>query len=76
MLHGVEFTYNATCALGIEHTPFEAKFGFSHAEPPCLLLSMRLSTTVLQNASERLHQLRELHTLGRVTSTVLQQYIA
>jgi hypothetical protein len=29
----VEFAYNTSRALGIEHTPFEANFGFSHEEP-------------------------------------------
>jgi hypothetical protein len=38
LLHEVEFAYNASRALGIEHTPFEAYFGFSHEEPPDLLL--------------------------------------
>jgi hypothetical protein len=27
------FAYNATRPLGIEHTPFEANFGFSLEEP-------------------------------------------
>jgi hypothetical protein len=29
MLPQVEFAYNATRAVGIEHAPFEANFGFS-----------------------------------------------
>jgi hypothetical protein len=29
----VEFAYNASRALGIEHTPFEANFGFPLEEP-------------------------------------------
>jgi hypothetical protein len=37
MLPQVEFTYNASRALGIEHTPFEASFGFSPEEPLDLL---------------------------------------
>jgi hypothetical protein len=43
LLPQVEFAYNASRALGIEHTPFEANFGFSHEEPPDLLFSMRPS---------------------------------
>jgi hypothetical protein len=34
LIRQVEFAYNAFCALGIEHTPFEANFGFSLEEPP------------------------------------------
>jgi hypothetical protein len=54
MLPQVEFAYNATRALGIEHTPFEANFGFSLEKPPDVLFIMRLSIPVLQNALERL----------------------
>jgi hypothetical protein len=39
----VEFAYNASRALGIEHTLFEANFGFSLEEPPYVLFSMRPS---------------------------------
>jgi hypothetical protein len=41
MLRQVEFAYTATRALGIKHTPFEASFGFSPEEPPCLLFIIR-----------------------------------
>jgi hypothetical protein len=41
MLPQVEFAYNTTCALGIEHTPLEANFGFSSEEPLDLLFIMR-----------------------------------
>jgi hypothetical protein len=34
----VEFAYNGNRALGIEHTTFEANFGFSLEEPLDLLL--------------------------------------
>jgi hypothetical protein len=40
LLPQVEFAYNASRALGIEHTPFEANFGFSLEEPPDLLFTM------------------------------------
>jgi hypothetical protein len=54
MLHEVEFAYNASRALGIEHTPFEANFGFSLEEPLDLLFSMRSSSIpISQDASER-----------------------
>jgi hypothetical protein len=33
LLHQAEFAYNASRALGIGHTPFEASFGFSLEEP-------------------------------------------
>jgi hypothetical protein len=65
LLPQVEFAYNASRAPGIEHTPFEANFGFSHEEPPCLLFSMRPSAPVSQDASERLQLLHEIHTLVR-----------
>jgi hypothetical protein len=41
MLPQLEFAYNATRALGIEHFPFEANFGFCYEEPPNLMFSMR-----------------------------------
>jgi putative transposase len=50
LLPQVEFAYNASRALGIEHTPFEANFGFSHEESPYMLLSMRPSILVSQDA--------------------------
>jgi hypothetical protein len=34
MLPQVEFALNTSRALGIEHNPFEANFGFSPNEPP------------------------------------------
>jgi hypothetical protein len=61
----VEFAYNASRALGIEHTPFEANFGFSPEEPPDLLFSMRPSISLSQDATERLRLLHEVHTLVR-----------
>jgi transposase InsO family protein len=51
LLPQVEFAYNASRALGIEHTPFEANFGFSPEEPRDLLLSMRPSIPISQDAS-------------------------
>jgi hypothetical protein len=53
LLHEVEFAYTATCALGIEHTPFEASFGFSLEQPPSMLFNMRASISVSQYALER-----------------------
>jgi hypothetical protein len=47
----VEFAYNASRALGIEHTPFEANFGFSPEEPLDLLFSMRPSIPISQDAT-------------------------
>jgi hypothetical protein len=61
----VGFAYNAFRALGIEHTPFEANFGFSHEEPPNLLLSMRPSIPVSQDATKRLRALLEIYTMVR-----------
>jgi hypothetical protein len=57
----VEFAFNATRALGMEHTSFEAKFGFSHEEPLDLLFNMQPSIPVLQDASKRLILLKEVH---------------
>jgi hypothetical protein len=51
LLPQVEFAYNVTRALGIEHTPFEANFGFSLEDFPHLLFSMRPSIPVSQDAS-------------------------
>jgi hypothetical protein len=65
LLPQVEFAYNASRALGIEHTPFEASFGFSPEEPPDLLFSMRPSIPVSQDATKRLRLLQEIHTLVR-----------
>jgi hypothetical protein len=64
----VEFAYNASRALGIEHTPFEANFGFSPEEPPDLLFNMRASIPISQNASKRLRLLQEVHALVRSVS--------
>jgi hypothetical protein len=61
----VEFAYNASRALGIEHTPFEANFGFSPEVPPDLLFSMRPSIPVSQDATQRLRLLQKIHTLVR-----------
>jgi hypothetical protein len=61
----VQFAYNASLALGIEHTPFEANFGFSPEEPPDLLFIMRPSIPISQDATERLKLLQEVHTLVR-----------
>jgi hypothetical protein len=49
LLPQLEFVCNVTRALGLEHTPFEAIFGFSREEPPNLLLSMRYSILVSQD---------------------------
>jgi hypothetical protein len=65
LLPQVEFAYNASRALGIEHTPFEANFGFSHEEPPDMLFNMRPSIPVSQDATQRLRLLRDVHTLVR-----------
>jgi hypothetical protein len=65
LLPQVEFAYNASHALGIEHTPFEASFGFSLEEPPNLLFSMRPSILVSQDATERLRLLHEVHIMVR-----------
>jgi putative transposase len=51
LLPHVEFAYNASRALGIEHTPFEANFGFSPEEPPDLLFNTRPSIPVSQDAT-------------------------
>jgi hypothetical protein len=65
LLPQVEFAYNASRALGIEHTPFEANFGFSLEEPPNMLFSMRPSIPVSQDATERFRLLHEVHTRVR-----------
>jgi hypothetical protein len=62
MLPQVEFAYNATRALGIEHALFEANFGISPQEPHVLLFSMRFySIPISQDATERLKLLQKVH---------------
>jgi hypothetical protein len=61
----VEFAYDTSRALGIEHTPFEANLGFSPKEPPGLVFSMRPSIPVSQDTTERLRLLQEVHTTVR-----------
>jgi hypothetical protein len=61
MLHEAEFADNATRALGIEHTPFEANFGFSPEEPPSMMFNAQPSFPVSQGTSERFPLLHELH---------------
>jgi hypothetical protein len=41
LLPQVKFAYHAALAFGIEHTLFEANFGFSPEEPLDVLISMR-----------------------------------
>jgi hypothetical protein len=65
MLPQVKFTYNASRALGIEHTPFEGNFGFSLEDPLNFLFSMRPSIIVSQDSSKRLRLLQEIHALVR-----------
>jgi hypothetical protein len=65
LLPQVEFAYNASRALGIEHTPFEANFGFSPEDPHDMQFSMRPSIPVSQDATERLRLLQEVHTMVR-----------
>jgi hypothetical protein len=66
LLPQVEFAYNTSRALGIEHTPFEANFGFSPEEPLVMLFNMRPSISLSQDAIERLRLLQEVHTLVRL----------
>jgi hypothetical protein len=65
MLHMVEFACNATRAIGFEHKPVEANFGFTHEERADMLFYMRTSLIVSQDATERLRQLREVHAFVR-----------
>jgi hypothetical protein len=69
----VKFAYNTTRTLGIEHTSFDANFGFSHEEPPYMLFNMRPSTLVLQDALVRLRFLYKMQALVHaLVRTVLQ----
>jgi hypothetical protein len=52
-------------ARNLAHPPFEANFGFSLEEPHELLLRMRPSIPVSEDALERLRLLQEVHTLVR-----------
>jgi hypothetical protein len=70
----VEFAYNTTRALGIEHTHFEVAFGFSPEEHGDPMFSMRPSIPVSQDATESLRLLlQELHVVGRMYSVVAAQ---
>jgi hypothetical protein len=51
MLPMAELAYNASRALGIEHTLFEVIFGFNLEEPHGMLCNLRLSIPVLQEAT-------------------------
>jgi hypothetical protein len=64
----VNFVYYATRALGIEHAPFEADFGFSPEEPLDLLFIMRPPILVSQDAPGRLRLLHEVRALVRSVS--------
>jgi hypothetical protein len=59
----IEFAYNSSRALGIEHTPFEANYGLSHGEAMDLLLPMRPSIPISKAVGERLQHLRGVHEL-------------
>jgi hypothetical protein len=63
LLPQVEFAYTANRTLGIEHTPSEDNFDFSHEEPLDLQASMRPSIPVSEDASKRLKLLQELHAI-------------
>jgi hypothetical protein len=65
LLAQVEFAYNTSRALGVEHTPFEANFGLSPEEPLDMMFSIRPSILVSQDATERLRLLKEIHTIVR-----------
>jgi hypothetical protein len=69
MLLEVEFAYNATRALGIEHTTFEANYGFSQEEPLEMRFTMQPLIPVSQDASKRLKFSKKVNVLVR---TVLQ----
>jgi hypothetical protein len=50
MLPQEEFAHNATRALKVEHTPFEANFGLSLEELRDMMFSMRPSIPVSKDA--------------------------
>jgi hypothetical protein len=64
LLPQVELAYNAFRALGIEHTPFEANFGFFPEEPLDILFSMTFYLTFAIRVA-RLKLLRDVYTLVR-----------
>jgi hypothetical protein len=70
----VEFADKATRALGIEHTPFEAEFGFSLEEP--LIQHVTLNPGFARRVRAVIGLLFEVHAMVRsvlhVTSTVMQ----
>jgi hypothetical protein len=55
----IDFAFNASRAMGIEHTPFEANVAFSLEEHNYVLLPIRLSIYVSMVAQDRLPLLRE-----------------
>jgi hypothetical protein len=66
LLPEVNFAYNATRAPGIEHTPFEANFGFSVEESLDLTVEdATLSPGFARRYISRLKLLQEPHALVR-----------
>jgi hypothetical protein len=68
----VELAYNATRALGIEHTLFEAILGFSLEEPLDLLFSMRHSIQFHKTLRScyNCYKVTRYGTLGVTTTTI------
>jgi hypothetical protein len=71
----VEFVGNASRALGIEHTRFEANYNFSHEKPPGLVLPLRPSIPASTDAQERLQHLCEVHELVTFVLRVHRDYM-
>jgi hypothetical protein len=57
-----DFAYNASRALGIEHTPFERSFGFSPPEPPDMLYPIRPPVHGSSTAQDRLRHNKNVTT--------------
>ena len=61
----MEFSYNSSKALGIEHAPFEAVYGYVPETPPDLLFPMRPTIPLSVDAQMKIKQMRDVHTLVR-----------
>lgn len=66
----VEFSYNATVTLGIEHSPFEATYGFTPEVPADTLFPMRPTIPISLDAQDRIKDIRAIHEAVRSILTL------
>lgn len=59
----IEFSYNSSKALGIEHAPFEVIYGYVPETPPDLLFPMRPTIPLSTDAQTKIQQMKDIHEL-------------